>query len=331
MLVFAGFFGDESDEFVTGMIVSVLGLYSLAGFFFARWLFLRAQDVAWSGGVIAFQDGAILRAAPNKRFPAPTSAHRGGAEKGVSTAQHQPAFCACALLVLHIGVFFLRMFYSNSHRNSVAASFRTFSGWLWLVLPLIIGGTAVAEERKLGVAGSQFCLPVSRRAQFAIKFIPAMIFGTLLGGVMPMLLETLASASRRARTNISGRRAMRAMDSPFLAFSFEISIVALAAGLSWAGFFASTLARNFLQALSFAIVTILGCILFIILLVEVMGITFFGITSVALDIAASHRHPDDSRHVAVAGLSEFQTFPRKLAFVAAQPSRSWPERCCSSS
>ena len=36
------------------------------------------------------------------------------------------------------------------------------------------------------------------------------------------------------------------------------SIVALAAGLSWVSFFASTLARNFVQALSITIVTIVG-------------------------------------------------------------------------
>jgi hypothetical protein len=44
-------------------------------------------------------------------------------------------------------------------------------------------------------------------------------------------------------------------------FLFELAIVALAAGLSWVSFFASTLARNFLQALSISIVIIVGCCL----------------------------------------------------------------------
>ena len=107
-------------------------------------------------------------------------------------------FCAGVLLVLHIGVFFLRILYANSHRNTLAAVVSEFFWVAWLVLPLVIGGTAVAEERKLGVTEGQFCLPVSRRLQFAIKFIPAMIFGTLLGGVMPCCWKPWR-ASRRAK------------------------------------------------------------------------------------------------------------------------------------
>ena len=51
----------------------------------------------------------------------------------------------------------------------------------------------VAEERRLGVQDGQFCLPVSRRRQFLIKFIPALIFGVFFGGVMPLILESLAA------------------------------------------------------------------------------------------------------------------------------------------
>ena len=64
---------------------------------------------------------------------------------------------------------------------------------LWLVVPVIIGCSAVAEERKWGVAEAQLCLPASRRIQFAAKFIPALVFGTLLGGFMPLLLEAIAA------------------------------------------------------------------------------------------------------------------------------------------
>jgi alpha-tubulin suppressor-like RCC1 family protein len=61
---------------------------------------------------------------------------------------------------------------------------------------------------------------------------------------------------------------------------FHISIVALAAGLVWVGFFASTLARNFLQALSIVIATILSCALFVplVIFISKQQLPFFGIT-----------------------------------------------------
>ncbi|HEX7570041.1 MAG TPA: hypothetical protein VF492_06015 [Verrucomicrobiae bacterium] len=43
LIVVSGLLGD--DDFATGILVCVLGAYSLAGFFFARWLFFRAQDL----------------------------------------------------------------------------------------------------------------------------------------------------------------------------------------------------------------------------------------------------------------------------------------------
>jgi hypothetical protein len=168
-------------------------------------------------------------------------------------------FCAGALLVMHLGVFSMRIFYVTTHRNSFAEGVSDFFWTLWLVLPLTLGCMTVAEERKLGVMEAQFCLPASRRLQFAIKFIPAMIFGVLLGGVMPVLLEGMA-------THFNAPSDFFKPDNNSGGFmpgitGFQISLVAASVGLSLAAFLASTLAKNFLQALSIAIVTIVGCCL----------------------------------------------------------------------
>ena len=40
------------------VVVVVLAAYSIAGFFWARLLFLRAQDVHWTGGTVAMPDPA---------------------------------------------------------------------------------------------------------------------------------------------------------------------------------------------------------------------------------------------------------------------------------
>ena len=42
---------EKHPHLFTPVLVTALILYSLAGFIYARWLFLRAQDVQWSGGV----------------------------------------------------------------------------------------------------------------------------------------------------------------------------------------------------------------------------------------------------------------------------------------
>jgi ABC-type transport system involved in multi-copper enzyme maturation permease subunit len=246
------------DRIVETVLYSAAGLYTVAGFWLAHRLFHRAQDVAWTGGIISFstwryfESGSRPSGAVRRRRPIAALFRKEFQLHSVSL------ICACALLALHIGVFFLRILYVNSHRYSLAAGVSDYFWALWLVMPLVIGCTAVAEERKLGVADGQFSLPVSRRLQFAIKFIPAMIFGTLLGGVMPMLLE--AVAAHFGAPNEFFKLENYASNDFFPTFIwFQISIVALAAGMSAAAFFASTLAGSFLQALGFAIVIATGC------------------------------------------------------------------------
>jgi hypothetical protein len=161
----------------------------------------------------------------------------------------------------------------------LAAGVSEFFWMLWLVMPLVIGCTAVAEERKLGMADGQFCLPVSRRCQFAIKLIPTLIFGTLLGGVMPLLLENVAAHVGAPSEFFKPESYYLNGQFGFDFISFQISTVTLAAGISVTAFFASTLARNFLQALGFAIATILSCILFVLFVMDLGNQpVFFGMT-----------------------------------------------------
>ena len=249
----------DNDQVMVPLLYGLGALYTVAGFWLARRLFHQAQDAAWTGGVISFSSWRYFSA---------------DARRNVSTRQWQPLtallkkefqlhsvslFCAGSLLVLHLAIFLLRITYANFHKYSVAEVISDLFWTLWLVMPLIIGGTAVAEERKLGLIESQFCLPVSRRKQFALKFFPVMIFGTLLGGVVPMLLESLAAWLNAPSDTFSVRHfhAGQFGGGPDV-IQFEVCIVALAAGLSWVGFFASTLARNFLQALSITIVILVG-------------------------------------------------------------------------
>jgi ABC-type transport system involved in multi-copper enzyme maturation permease subunit len=259
-IIMSQFFISASDDVVCIVLYVAAALYSILGFWLAHRMFHRAQDAGWTGGTISFSNWRYFEA---------------GSKLSVSTRHHKPItalikkefqlqsislFCAGALLALHIGVFIERVFYANFHKNSFADGVSDFFWMLWLVMPLVIGGTAVAEERKLGVSEQQFCLPVSRRTQFAIKFILTLIFGVLLGGVMPLLMEGVA-AQLGAPCDFFKPEDHAGNEFASGIVWFRICIVSGAAGLSLVAFFASTLARNFMQALSLAIVTIIGCCL----------------------------------------------------------------------
>ena len=159
---------------------------------------------------------------------------------------------AAGLLALHIGIIVLRKYHPYA-KDSAGEVLTAIFWMLWLVMAPVIGSMAVAEERRLGVMEGQLCLPVSRRVQFAIKGFLTLFLGILLGGVMPMLLE--GTAFRFGAYN--------RMFTPEMGLWFPFGIVVFSAWLVLVSFFASTLARSFLQAVGLAIATFFGCMLLI--------------------------------------------------------------------
>ncbi len=278
LTVLAALFSDHDGNFFQGVIVTTMGLYSLAGFFFARWLFLQAQDVQWSGGTIALPEMRGLK------WWGTRSRESGivGVSGSSVASPHRPRPCAAlwrkelmlhqsqfvvafVLLVLHLGVLAVRNFSDLSNSKDLKFMLEIFWG-LWLVLPLLVGCAAVAEERKLGTLEGQLCLPVKRRTQFAIKFLVVIFLSTLLGAVMPLLLE---GARILPSTDFELTKLLFiASDTLSSAQSFytNLGLVDLLPRLLLAGiailigsvaFYISSLARNTLQTLAPAVLGIL--------------------------------------------------------------------------
>jgi ABC-type transport system involved in multi-copper enzyme maturation permease subunit len=230
-------------------------IYSLAGFWFAHRLFQRSQDTAWTGGVINFSTWRYFNARDtnyvSQRGQKPFSALL----KKEFHLHSLSLLCACALAALHVSVFILRAFDASHIRqdqNSLAGTISEFFWSLWLIMPLTIGCMAVSEERKLGKMDGQFCLPVSRRRQFTFKFIPVLFSGVLLGGIMPLLLETVAAFF--GAPNDYFKPDNHAGDIVFSGVGwFYFCVIVASAGLAMLGLLASTMAKNFMQALSIAI------------------------------------------------------------------------------
>jgi hypothetical protein len=246
--VLSGFAGgflapSQSNNTVIAVLCVVFAIYSVGGFLFARWLFFRAQDVGWSGGVLTLPEWKLFTAR---------------SENAVSTRNRKPIFAlvkkefqlhqvslmaAFGLLVLHVGVIVLRK-YHHFAKDNAGEWFTTIFWMLWLVMAPVIGSMAVAEERRLGVMEGQLCLPVSRRVQFAIKGFLTLFLGIFLGGVMPMLLEDMGIGFGSLNLMFDNTE-----------FWFSLGVVAFSAWLALVSFFASTLAKSFLQAVGLGIAT----------------------------------------------------------------------------
>lgn len=225
------------------VLAVLLGIYSVLGFVWARRQFLRVQDTQWTGGVIALPAWSELLAGGGslelvrKRKPLRALVRK------EFQAQQVNVLLAGGLLLLHLGVIAVRRWgreYLSTHQST--AMILEMVPLLWLAMPLLIGGVAVAEERKLGMFQSALCLAVSRRAQFFVKLMLAGSLALLLGGVLPLLLERLAPQplSTDTQTGLAFLGGIRPMD--------YLQIFGCL-GLTFLAFYGSTLTRNSLQGM----------------------------------------------------------------------------------
>jgi ABC-type transport system involved in multi-copper enzyme maturation permease subunit len=243
--------------------------YALLSLAWAGWLFARAQDVPWTGGSITlklpFASGSKREAA---RVETATSPWPALIRKELHLLQ-AGLLIVVVMAVLQLALILVRKLLGASVSLRVAEWMEIASmlmWFLWLCVPMVFGAMSVAEERKLGTEATQLCLPVSRRGQFAVKLACVLTLSVLCAAAVPWLMQTTAFgiSTDVLPTSREG--------------GWEIQWTALTAILiGLASFYASTLARTTLQALSIA--------LMIIVTVAVAGAaTLYGVTQ-GLDIS----------------------------------------------
>jgi len=229
------------DQSVGEVLATILLLaYSVAGYWFARWQFLRAQDTAWTGGNIALP--GIVKWLPWARSTVERKKSHPILALITKELQFQQInfLLAGLLLLLQIAVLIAQRFVKSDEHNMLQLMCEGFWG-IWIIMPLLVGSSAVAEERKLGMVETQFCLPVSRAWQFGLKAVVTLICGTLLGALLPVVL---------------------ALNHQFKPGSIDYGFIAgwslASACLALIAFYASTLTNQLLQAFGLAIGIILA-------------------------------------------------------------------------
>ncbi len=237
-----------------GALAALTIAYSVGGFLFAWWLFLRAEDAQWTGGTVALPSvpwsGRLAQVSEIRQHQPWSALVR------KEFQLHQPMLLVAALLlVIHLGALFLRHVAPGVARLPLMDTVLGVGWGLWLLMPAIISSGAIAEERKLGLMESQLCLPASRQRQWLVKFAVAAALGVTLGTLAPILLEPREHLPR-LYTDYNSAGPWHRCD-PFL------SLVSITFGISLTAFYASSLARNTLQALGFAaLVAMVGSFFF---------------------------------------------------------------------
>ncbi len=212
--------------------------YTVAAFVWARWQFLNAQEVGWTGGTIAlpgWRAGDATQSGNRSRRPLAALFWK-------ELQLHQIGLAGMAgLFGLHLGVVAVRKFGGSSLSDMVKTGLDVFGG-IWLLVPLLIGGTSVAEERKLGTMQAHLILPVSRKVQFLIKLLTVLLIGGLLSTVLLWTAEGIAS-DWGANCNVGF------LKQPFTSDAFwTLCWVFLAWSLIC--FYASTLVSGLIQSLA---------------------------------------------------------------------------------
>jgi ABC-type transport system involved in multi-copper enzyme maturation permease subunit len=217
-------------------LVLVLGTYSVVGFFWARRLFLTAQDPGWTGGTLTLPTVNQLFSRTQTprvtRFRPLIALFR----KEIQFQQISVVLAAL-LFVAHLVVIGCQSVLTVERDSLWKLVFDGF--WvLWFILPLIIGCSAVAEERRLGTLEPQLCLPVSRTKQFYVKLGSVMLCALILGTLPVFLIHFIGMGFGLATSDT-----WVGLDAKFALQIANTIVVVL-------GFYASTVCRHFLQAIA---------------------------------------------------------------------------------
>jgi len=169
---------------------------------------------------------------------------------------HQVTFIVAGLMT---AFFFVLYFLPIDHRNrqqvDMIQMLTIISRYFWLLLPIIIGATAFAEENRMGVIDWTHTMPISRRFQFFMKTAVCLGLSLLLPGFLAFLLDWIAMNHPEVRIRYPVHLGEIALRGEIGLGNIQLIPVILylvsPASLVILGMYASSLSRSFSQALGY--------------------------------------------------------------------------------
>ena len=214
-------------EFVVALGMTAMA-YVPAAYFVGRWMFMRAEVKQSQAQAEAFSISLLPSLAR------PVSHWRALFIKEIRL--QQSAFViAGGVLFLHLVSVVLPKYLP--HPSPALRNASSVVWAIWLLLPPLVGGVAIAEERRCGTLDGFLCLPVKRNAAFVVKLIVVFGLAIFLGVILPYLVLTFCG------------------DTEFLrGGNYPWSIVMVTLVLTALGLYASSLANSLLHALGCGVV-----------------------------------------------------------------------------
>ena len=213
------------------------GAYALIALWWARRHFLRAQEAAWDGGEVDFLPSYSRRSGnrTNHRSFSPFRALCGKELRSQATGLLGTA----GLFLVHLGIAVARRFLpSGPENNDVRLVLEAFGG-IWFLVPVFTACLSVAEERRSGTWAAELCLPIPAWQHFVIKLGSTLLLNGVVSGALFLIAETLGNGAG------SGGMFLKPQGLPELLLVLSAFMV-----LAFFGFYASTLARNWMQAIA---------------------------------------------------------------------------------
>ncbi len=245
--------GEETDTGWT-MIVTLV-LYAVATYGVGLRLFLKREDVPWLAGDVtiplvapSWLVGGTEAARPGRRF----GALRALLYKELHL-QEVNLLGSLLFFALFVGVALAKRSDAKIGGIPLGEILLGLYFLIWILLPFLIGAVSIGEERRLGLLEWQQSLPVSRRRQFLAKLLSAYALSALLTGLLPWVLDLLGYLWTGDSVTGVVKMVLDTNPGPLAHSGFWVMVGVFAlAGVTatTAGVFASSLARNLLQALS---------------------------------------------------------------------------------
>ncbi len=248
-------------SWIFGAAVLAVGGYAIAAFRWSFGLLATAEDLGpWLGDLTV---------------SAPWRRERRGREHVAGTIvtgrpvrsllakewrlQRVNLVCGVTVLLLALVV---EVILSDAERSETGDGFRTMYSLLILLLPLLAGAVAIAEERRLGLLTGMRLLPVSTARQLCIKLVVTFGVALSLGVLLPALVSGAAASLGGITAEGGGMEPAvlaQLVGVRLLFLDSRIGILAAYALTATAvSLFASSITRSMLGALVLAVVLLGG-------------------------------------------------------------------------